>query len=193
MKLRRDPGDRERVVVEQHPVARRVRRRDQAVFLELAELLVGDAGRLGELGAGEDHLGLRQARSRRAPRCRCTAAVAVRASSASAARRVISNSGSAGARPCALLRAWPAGVDRGSGAGAVAGPGVSPRSSWSSRSLITFSGRKCSRCSRRMKRRRSTSDGENLRYPDGVRSGSMRPWLSRKRIFEIVMSARQAA
>src|SRR3954465_10159715 len=39
-----------------------------------------------------------------------------------------------------------------------------------------------------MNRSRSTSSCRNLRYPDGVRSGSTRPCSSRKRILEIVTS-----
>src|SRR3954470_15294962 len=44
-----------------------------------------------------------------------------------------------------------------------------------------------------MNRSRSTSESENLRYPDEVRSGSIRPWLSRKRILEIVTSGNSSS
>ena len=114
-------------------------------------------------------------------RCRGHPAVVARASSASAARRAISNSGSAagGLRRRRFGRdgspAFAACSAADASGGADAAPIGAPWSSSSRRSLITFSGRKCSRCSRRMKRRRSMSAGENLRYPDGVRSGSMSP------------------
>src|SRR5690606_23463155 len=39
-----------------------------------------------------------------------------------------------------------------------------------------------------MNRRRARSLRSNCRYPEAVRSGSIRPWLSRNRIFETEMS-----
>src|SRR4029079_5730323 len=44
-----------------------------------------------------------------------------------------------------------------------------------------------------MQRRSSTSWSQILRYPDVVRSGSISPWLSRNRIFEIVTSGNSSS
>ena len=52
--------DGERVLVEQHAIAGGVRRCDEAVLLEQPELLVGELGGLGQLGAGQAHAGCRR-------------------------------------------------------------------------------------------------------------------------------------
>src|SRR5664279_5349389 len=57
---------------------------------------------------------------------------------------------------------------------------------------MTLSGRNRSFCCRSTHRRRLISLSKNLRYPEGVRSGWISPWLSRNRIFEIVTSGKSS-
>jgi len=153
MKLDATPRDRQRVLVEEHSIAGRVRGRDEAVLLEVTELLVGDPGRFRKLRTGQDDLGLRQPVDvgrgcRREPS---------RSSPArhrnSAARRVVSKSGSpaaalprrffGGALPSASDVAAAADLPgRVFGSGAPVS-GTAPLSISLRRSLITLSGRKC--------------------------------------------------